>query len=57
MTIKDLYDMAKAIGIENATLTLDYQCNDDWYSYCNDINQDDIVFLDNEICISIENEN
>lgn len=56
MTVKDLYEMAKAKGMENAHLTLDYQCDDDWYDYCNDINESDVLFLGNdEICITIEN--
>lgn len=55
MTIKDLYEKAKEKGMENAELTLDYQCSDEWYSYCNDIHEGDILFLGNEICIAIEN--
>lgn len=61
MTIRDLYEMAKAKGLENAPLTLDYQCSDDWYSYCDDVHVEDVLFMGDdghyakEVCISIEN--
>ena len=37
MTIKKLYEMAKAKGLENAPLTIDYQCSDWYYNYYGDI--------------------
>ena len=35
MTIKDLYEWAKARGIENNLLVVSYACCDDWYSFDN----------------------
>lgn len=61
MTIKALYEMAKAKGLENAPLTLDYQCSDGWYSYCDDVHEEDVLFMGDdghyakEVCIAIEN--
>ena len=55
MTVRDLYEMAKARGLENAPLTLDYQCNDDWYSYCDDVHKEEIIFTGDEVRIAIEN--
>lgn len=56
MTVKDLYEWAKARGVENAQLTIDYQCNDDWYNYRDDVHKEDVLFLSHdEVCITIEN--
>ena len=61
MTVKDLYEMAKAKGLENAPLTLDYQCSDGWYSYCDDVHEEDVLFMGDdghyakEVCIAIDN--
>lgn len=61
MTVKDLYEMAKAKGLENAPLTLDYQCSDGWYSYCDDVHEKDVLFMGDdghyakEVCIAIDN--
>ena len=32
MTIKELYEQAKARGMENSPLMLDFSCSDDYYS-------------------------
>ena len=60
MTIKKLYEMAKAKGLENAPLTIDYQCSDWYYNYYGDIYEEDIRFTGDEkkkkkVCITIEN--
>lgn len=61
MTVRDLYEMAKAKGLEHAPLTIDYNCSDGWYSYCDNVHEEDIAFIGNdghhakEVCISIEN--
>ena len=61
MTVRDLYEKAKAKGLENAPLTIDYQCNDDWYSYCDDVHEEEVLFMGDdghyakEVCIAIEN--
>ena len=60
MTVKELYEMAKAKGLENAPLTIDYQCDDDWYNYSGNIHEGDVLFMGDdghhakEICIAIE---
>lgn len=33
MTIRQLYELAKAHGIEDMPLSITYFCNDDWYSF------------------------
>lgn len=61
MTVKDLYEMAKAKGLEHAPLTIDYQCSDGWYSYSDNVHEEDIVFMGDdghhakEVNIYIEN--
>ena len=32
MTIKELYEMAKAFNLEEAPIFIGYSCGDDWYS-------------------------
>ena len=60
MTVRDLYEMAKAKGLENAPLTIDYQCSDDWYSYSDVVHREEVQFIGNdghhakEVCITIE---
>ena len=32
MTIKELYELAKKVNMEDYTLAIHYECNDDFYS-------------------------
>ena len=55
MTIKQLYEMAKIAGKEDAPVRIDYACKDDWYDYSGDISESDITFSNRGIIISIIN--
>ena len=55
MTVKELYEIAKARGEENTSLTFSYSCNDDWYDYEGDVKQTDVHITKGEVCIAISN--
>lgn len=55
MTVKEFYEWARGIGAENAIISLSYQCNDDWYNFEGNIEEDDLDIGENEVIINIVN--
>ena len=55
MTVKEFYEWARGIGAENATITLSFQCSDDWYSYEEDLKEGDLEIGENEVIVTIYN--
>lgn len=55
MTIKELYNWAKSMELENANLKLDYKCGDDWYNYEGDIKINNLTIEGDDIVIDIDN--
>ena len=54
MTIKNLYEWAKAKGIENNLLVISYACDDDWYSFdCQGIEQSQLSIFRDMVNIQI----
>ncbi len=51
ITIRQLYELAKAHGIEDMPLSISYFCNDDWYSFINRTITKDMFDIETaEIC-------
>lgn len=54
MTIKDLYEKAKNNGMEDAEVTITYECDDDYYGLEEaKFESDDVVFYKREKRIEI----
>lgn len=51
MTIKELYELAKAQGKENLPLTVYYRPDDDWYTLNSSISEDNVRFYNDEISL------
>ena len=55
MTIKELYEWAKSMELENSILTLNYKCDDYWYNYNDYIKLNNLTIDDyNNIVIEID---
>lgn len=55
MTIKELYEWAKAHDLENAPLKVSYTCDDDTYNYDGDVKEIDLTVSYKNIVIDIVN--
>lgn len=42
MTVKELYDYAVKTGNKNAPIIINYNCNDDWYNYCEELHKEEV---------------
>ena len=51
ITIKELYESAKAIGKENLPIGITYSCSDDWYDIFN--NEIESIDFGSKICTLI----
>ena len=54
MTIKELYELAKATNHENATIRVQYYCGASWYDLGESIDFSNITLGDKEIIIKID---
>lgn len=57
MTIREIFELAKKHGLADTPLEIEYTCNDDWYNFNGDTN-DNRVSIDkigDGIVISIDN--
>lgn len=54
MTVKELYELAKATNHENATIRVMYYCGDSWYDLDESIDFSNITLGDGEILIKID---
>ena len=55
MTITELYQWASERKLENASVIIDYICNDDYYNYYNLLSKDDLTVQDGKVVIELDN--
>ena len=57
MTIKEIYEYAKARGLEDTPLEIEYTCNDDWYDFNGDTDDNNVNIdeIGDAIVLSINN--
>ena len=48
ITPKELYELAKLNNAENRPIFIDYECNDDFYDYVDELHECEISFVDKE---------
>jgi hypothetical protein len=54
VTIKELYKLAKATNHENATIRVEYDCNDDWYGINKTVDLSEVRFEQGEFIFHFE---
>jgi hypothetical protein len=52
MTIKELYELAVEFGYENASVVINYECNDSWYDYYETVKEKEVDFDEYHIIIN-----
>ena len=57
MTIREIFELAEKSGLADTPLEINYTCNDDWYDFYGDTNDDKISIdkMGKGIVLSIEN--
>ena len=54
MTIRELFNWAKERNALDKEITINYTCNDDWYNYCEDLGEGNLIEDANEVIIDID---
>lgn len=54
MTIREMYEWAKANNVVDAEIEFDYHCDDDWYDFNGSFSMEDtFITKDGKFCIEI----